>query len=136
MFEKLKLITNQYEEKLQRLELPETYSDPSLYARLDREARELAPLVEAYRGYTAACSDMDAALGLTQDPELRDLAQEEYAAAKKRRQSFCSVKPLVRRVVQRSLSDEEGRKTPFAVYSRCGLPTAQRTAKGGHSGWD
>ena len=85
MFEKLKLITNQYEEKLQRLELPETYSDPTLYARLDREARELAPLVEAYRGYTAACSDMDAALGLTQDPELRDLAQEEYAAAKKRR---------------------------------------------------
>ena len=85
MFEKLKLITNQYEEKLQRLELPETYSDPTLYSRLDREARELAPLVEAYRGYTTACSDMDAALGLTQDPELRDLAQEEYAAAKKRR---------------------------------------------------
>ena len=38
---------------------------------------------------------------------------------------FCNVKPLARRVVQESLSDKEDKKTPFAVYYRCGLPTAK-----------
>ena len=82
MFEKLKLITNQYEERLRRLEEPETYSDPQLYARIDREARELAPLVEAYRAYESACADLETALEMMNDPELRDFAQDEYAAAK------------------------------------------------------
>ncbi len=39
--------------------------------------------------------------------------------------SNCNVKPLARRVVQESLSDKEDIKTPFAVYYRCGLPTAK-----------
>ncbi len=85
MFEKLKLINNQYEERLQRLEMPETYSDPALYAKIDREARELAPLVEAYRAFTAAADDMETALELMNDPEMRDFAQEEYAAARDKR---------------------------------------------------
>ncbi len=85
MFEKLKLINNQYEERLQRLEMPETYSDPALYAKIDREARELAPLVEAYRAFTAADDDMETALELMNDPEMRDFAQEEYAAARDKR---------------------------------------------------
>ena len=33
MFERLKGLTNQYEELLRRMEEPETYSDPKLYAR-------------------------------------------------------------------------------------------------------
>ena len=85
MFEKLKLINNQYEERLQRLEMPETYSDPALYAKIDREARELAPLVEAYRAFTAADDDMETALELMNDTEMRDFAQEEYAAARDKR---------------------------------------------------
>ncbi len=88
MFDKLKLITNQYEERLRRLEEPETYSDPALYARIDREARELQPLVEAYRAWQTAGGDMEAALSLTNDPELRDLAQEEYAEARSRREAL------------------------------------------------
>ena len=82
MFDKLKLITNQYEERLRRLEEPETYSDPQLYARIDREARELAPLVETYRAYESACADLETAMELMNDPEMRDFAQDEYAAAK------------------------------------------------------
>ena len=88
MFEKLKLITNQYEERLQRLEMPETYSDPALYARIDREARELAPLVETYRAFLASDGDMKTALELMNDPELRDFAQEEYAEAKDRKEEL------------------------------------------------
>ena len=70
MFDKLKQIKNQYEERLRRLEEPETYSDPVLYAKIDREARELAPLVEAYRAYESACTDIAAAQELMDDPEL------------------------------------------------------------------
>ncbi len=85
MFEKLKMIKNQYEERLQRLEEPETYSDPQLYAKIDREARELAPLVEVYRAYEAVCADLDTALELMNDPELHEFAQDEYCSAKERR---------------------------------------------------
>ena len=82
MFDKLKLLKNQYEELLARSQMPETYSDPALYAKCDRELRELAPIVEAYTAYEKACADMDAAEELSSDAELRELAQEEYAAAK------------------------------------------------------
>ena len=85
MLDKLKLIKNQYEERKRRLEEPETYSDPVLYARLDKEVRELAPLVDTYAAFEAACKDMDTAQELMEDPELRDFAQEEYAAAKQLR---------------------------------------------------
>ena len=82
MFEKLKLLKNQYEELQQRMERPETYSDPALCARLDRESREIAPVVEAYSRYERACADMDSALQLMNDAEMRELAQEEYAQDK------------------------------------------------------
>ena len=82
MFEKLKLLKNQYEELQKRMEMPETYSDPALYARLDRESREIAPVVEAYSQYERACADMDSALQLMNDAEMRELAQEEYAESK------------------------------------------------------
>ena len=82
MFEKLKLLKNQYEELQQRMEMPETYSDPALYAKLDRESREIAPVVEAYSCYERACADMDSALQLMNDAEMRELAQEEFAQAK------------------------------------------------------
>ena len=82
MFEKLKLLKNQYEELQQRMERPETYSDPALYAKLDRESREIAPVVEAYSRYERACADMDSALQLMNDAEMRELAQEEFAQAK------------------------------------------------------
>ena len=88
MFEKLKLIANQYEERLRRLEEPETYSDPQLYARLDKEARELSPLVETYHAYESAGADVDTALELMNDPDMRDFAQEEYAAAKELRDAL------------------------------------------------
>lgn len=82
MFDKLKLLKNQYEELQQRLELPETYADPALYARVEREARDLAPLAEAYSAWERAAADRDSALALMNDPEMKELAQEEYAAAR------------------------------------------------------
>ncbi len=84
MLDKLRILKNQYEQLQRRMEEPETYSDPALYARCEREARELAPIVGAYCEYERAEEDMRAALELMDDTEMRELAQEEYAEAKVR----------------------------------------------------
>ena len=39
MFEKLKALKNQYEQLQQRMQMPETYADPALFAKYDRESR-------------------------------------------------------------------------------------------------
>ena len=82
MFDKLKLIKNQYDELRARMEEPQTYSDPALYSKYERESRELQPLVEAYCAYESACRTMEQAEELMGDSEMRELAQEEYAQAK------------------------------------------------------
>ena len=77
MFERLSLIQKQYEELCRRMEEPDTYADPAVYARCEKEARELAPLAEAYMSYEQAGREMQAAYELLNDPEMRELAQEE-----------------------------------------------------------
>ena len=86
MFEKLNLLRNQYLELCRRMEEPETYSDPAVYARCERQSRELAPIANAYCAYEQAERDMTAALEAMEDEELRALAQEEYHEAKARRE--------------------------------------------------
>ncbi len=65
-----------------RLAANETYSDPELVSRLNREQRELEPLVTAYRGLCKAQSDLAEAEELLSDPEMRELAQQELAQAR------------------------------------------------------
>lgn len=84
MLDKLRILKNQYEQLQRRMEEPETYSNPALYARCEREARELAPIVEAYCEYERAEADVRTSLELMADAEMRELAQEEYAEAKAR----------------------------------------------------
>ena len=84
MLDKLRILKNQYEQLQRRMEEPETYSNPALYARCEREARELAPIVGAYCEYEQAEADVRTSLELMDDAELRELAQEEYAEAKAR----------------------------------------------------
>ncbi len=86
MFEKLDALKRQYDEMTARMERPETYSDPALYARCEREARELAPVVNAYAAYKKAEADMAGAQQLMDEPELKELAQEEYRAARAERE--------------------------------------------------
>ena len=85
MFEKLKALKNQYEQLQQRMQMPETYADPALFAKYDRESREIAPVVEAYCAYEKAQSGMLSAQELMDEPEFKELAQEEYSAARAER---------------------------------------------------
>ncbi len=82
MTDKLSAVELRYSELEARLAANETYSDPELVARLNREQKELEPLVSAYRALTRAQADLADAQALLGDPEMRELAQEEYERAK------------------------------------------------------
>ena len=82
MLEKLKQIEEKYMELERRSALPEVYTDVAAYAKLAKEQKELAPIVEAYRRYMKHKADMEGAMELMSDPDFKDLAQEEYDEAK------------------------------------------------------
>jgi len=85
MFENLEAVRKQYEELQQRLEQPEVYSDASAYSRYQKELKDIAPVAEAYGEYLAAGESMVQAMELMEDPELAELAKEEYASARAKR---------------------------------------------------
>lgn len=80
--EKLKALDLRYAELEARLNAAETYADPALVARLNKEHNELAPVVEAYRAYIRRKQDLEDAQALLSEPEMKELAQEELSAAK------------------------------------------------------
>ena len=82
MLEKIREIEHKYEDIQAHLAAPETYADPALVARLNREEKELAPLIETYRAWKRRQDDLEQAQSLTGDPELGEMAQEEYRQAK------------------------------------------------------
>jgi peptide chain release factor 1 len=82
MLDKLRDVELKYEDLQARLGASETYADPALVARLNREEKELAPLVETYRAWKKRKADLADALSLTGDAELGDMAREEVAQAK------------------------------------------------------
>ena len=83
MLDKLIAIEAKYSQIEARLAAPETYDDPAQVARLNKEQAELAPLVETFRTYQQALEARNQAHALLGDPEMRELAQEEYDQALK-----------------------------------------------------
>jgi peptide chain release factor 1 len=81
MFDKLKEIEEKYLELEKRMQDPGVYSDPAQYAKLAREQKDIAPVVEAYRKYRRAEQNKKEAEELLSDPEMKEIAQEEYEAA-------------------------------------------------------
>ena len=84
MLDKLRLVSEKYEELEQKMASPEIYNDPAAISRLSREQKELMPIVEAYREYVRLEKNAAEALELINsesDPEFREMAQEEYREA-------------------------------------------------------
>ena len=84
MEEQLQAIDLKYEELQARLNAPETYGDPELVAKLNREQAELAPVVEASRELRECRQALEDAQTLMSDPEMAELAKEEFNEAKAR----------------------------------------------------
>ncbi len=82
MLDKLKDVEYKYEHLQAQLNAPETYGDPALVARLNREEKELAPLMETYRAWKKRKEDLADAESMLSDPELGEMAQEEFRQAK------------------------------------------------------
>jgi len=80
--DKLKALEQRYSELEARLAATETYDDPAQVTRLNREQRELEPVVTAYRTYLRRRQDMEEALTLMGEADMKELAQEEYQSAK------------------------------------------------------
>jgi len=81
MLEKLKSIDEKFNTLQLRMQDPEVYSDPVLYAKIAREQKEIQPVVDAYRRYEKAQRDMEGARELMSDPEFKEIAQEEFESA-------------------------------------------------------
>ena len=84
MLDKLRLVSEKYEELEQKMASPEIYNDPAAIGILSREQKELMPIVEAYREYVRLEKNAAEALELINsesDPEFRGMAQEEYREA-------------------------------------------------------
>ena len=82
MMEKLRSLDLHYADVEARLGAPETYDDPALVAKLNKEQRELEPVVSAYRAYQRRRQDLAGAEALMSDPDMKELAQEEFHQAK------------------------------------------------------
>lgn len=83
MLEKLSGIEERFRAIEARLSEPDLYEDPAEAAKLLKEQKELTPIVEAYRAYCRAAQTAEESRELLSgdDPDLRDLAEEELRDA-------------------------------------------------------
>ena len=87
MFDRLDDILIHYEEIMQELGEPNVTENQDRFRKLMKEQADLAPLVEAYKAYKQAKQDIEDSLALLEeesDEEMKELAKEELADAKKR----------------------------------------------------
>ena len=82
MFENLQHVKKQYEELEQRLQQPEVYSDAALYARCQKELKEIKPVADAYTAYLSMDEELSSLLELMDDEEMAELAKDEYQRLK------------------------------------------------------
>ena len=86
MLDKLQAVANRFEELCARSEQPDFYNDPKKAAAILRERNDLEPIIEAYHAYNQAVRDMEDAQELMSDPEMKELCQETYQAAKEEKE--------------------------------------------------
>ena len=91
MFDKLNIIRNRHEEIMKELSMPDTQGDAQRVTALMKEQAELTPVAEAYGRYLDACSaekDSEELLASEEDPEMRELLEEEIEEARNARKAL------------------------------------------------
>ncbi|MFR2712996.1 MAG: peptide chain release factor 1 [Pilosibacter sp.] len=87
MFDRLDDMLRHYEELMLELNNPSVAEDQRKFRKLMKEQADLAPIVDAYKQYKQAQQDVEDSLALLDeesDEEMKELAKEELADAKKR----------------------------------------------------
>ena len=87
MFDRLDDMLRHYEELMLELNNPSVAEDQRKFRKLMKEQADLAPIVDAYKQFKQAKQDVEDSLALLDeesDEEMKELAKEELADAKKR----------------------------------------------------
>lgn len=88
IFEKLSRAEDRYREIEQMITLPEVVSNNKEYSKLMKEYKSLTPVIEKYREYKDTQKAASEAEEMMRDsalePELREMAEEEYKSEKER----------------------------------------------------
>ncbi|MBR5448070.1 MAG: peptide chain release factor 1 [Clostridia bacterium] len=87
MTNRLKDAEKRFEAIEAELALPETVMDNKKYTELMREYKSMTPLIEKYREYVRCERDIEDArelMEMSDEPEMRDMAADEYKEAKAR----------------------------------------------------
>lgn len=87
MFDKLEDLLIRFEEIMGELQEPDVANDQKRFRSLMKEQADLTPIVEAYKEYKKAkqaIADSEEMLEIENDEEMREMAKEELADAKKR----------------------------------------------------
>jgi peptide chain release factor 1 len=84
MFQKLEGVEKRYEELNKLISDPEVISNQNEWKKLMKEHSSIEDVVLKFREYKAAQKDFEDAKEMMNDPELKDLAEEEMLAAKEK----------------------------------------------------
>ena len=82
MFEKLEAVEKRYEELTKLIADPEVISNQSEWQKLMKEHASIEDVVAKFREYKKVKKAMEDAEELMQDPDMKDLATEEYYSSK------------------------------------------------------
>ncbi len=80
ILDKLEVVKNRWEEISEQMNDPEVMSDMKRYVKLNKDYKELEPLVTAYKDYKTLIANIEGAkevLETEQDPEFREMAKDE-----------------------------------------------------------
>ena len=80
MFDKLAATEAKYDQLMAEMANPSVQSDTATFRSHSKALAEIQPLVEAFRLYKGVIRQITAAEELLQDPDMRELAQEELGA--------------------------------------------------------
>ena len=84
MFEKLEVVEKRYDELTNQIADPEIIANTGEWQKLMKEHSSIEEIVEKYREYKNTLKSMDEAKELMEDPEMKELAEEEYYASKEK----------------------------------------------------
>ena len=80
MFDKLAATEAKYDQLMAEMASPSVQSDTATFRSHSKALAEIQPLVESFRRYKELVSQISAAEELLEDPDMRELAQEELTA--------------------------------------------------------
>ena len=84
MFEKLETVEKRYDELTKMISDPEVISNHTEWQKLMKEHASIEEIVLKFREYKKVKQSMEEAEELMKDPEMKELAEEEYYASKEK----------------------------------------------------